>query len=163
MKRILAAVDGSEASMQAVELAAELATKFQAEFLLICVVEHGSPPDWALAEYVRPDQIGTDMGQFAVSFARDALENARARAVARGVDPVRSEIRVGDASEEIFEISGGNWGRCHHHRQSGARQARGYAARQRLPEDCQPGAVHGGHSTIEQGAPARPARHLIGY
>jgi nucleotide-binding universal stress UspA family protein len=104
MKRILAAVDGSEPSMQAVELAAELATKFQAEFLLICVVEHGSPPDWALAEYVRPDQIGTDMGQFAVSFARDALENARARAVARGIDPVRSEIRVGDPSEEILKF-----------------------------------------------------------
>ena len=31
--------------MRAVELVAELATKFQAEFLLICVVEHGSPPD----------------------------------------------------------------------------------------------------------------------
>lgn len=68
------------------------------------MVEHGSPPDWALAEYVRPDQIGTDMGQVAVSFARDALENARARAVARGIDPVRSEIRVGDPSEEILKF-----------------------------------------------------------
>lgn len=104
MKRILAAVDGSEASMRAVELAAELATKSQAELLLICVVEHRSPPDWALAEYVRPDQIGTDMGQFAVSFARDALENARAQAVARGIDPVRSEIRTGDPSEQILKF-----------------------------------------------------------
>jgi nucleotide-binding universal stress UspA family protein len=106
MKRILAAVDGSEASMRAVEFAADLATRFQAEFLLICVVEHGLPPDWALAEYVRPDQIGTDMGQFAVSFARDALENARTQAVARGIDPVRSEIRTGDPSEEILKFQG---------------------------------------------------------
>lgn len=33
--------------MRAVQLVAELATKFQAEFLPICVVEYGSPPDRA--------------------------------------------------------------------------------------------------------------------
>jgi nucleotide-binding universal stress UspA family protein len=104
MKRILAAVDGSEASMRAVEFAADLAIRFQAEFLLICVVEHGSPPDWALAEYVRPDQIGPDMAQVAVSFARDALESARAQGAIHGLDPVRSEIRTGDPSEEILKF-----------------------------------------------------------
>ncbi len=104
MKRILAAVDGSEASMRAVELAADLATKFQAELVLIDVVEHGSPPDWALAEYVRLDQIPGDMGQFAESFARDALEKARAQAVARGAGPVRSEIRFGDPAQEILKF-----------------------------------------------------------
>lgn len=104
MKRIVAAVDGSEASIRAVELGADLAIRFQAEFLLICVVEHGSPPDWAFVEYVRPDQFGPDMAQVAVSFARDALEGARAQAAIRGLDPVRSEIRTGDPSEEILKF-----------------------------------------------------------
>ena len=103
MKRIVAAVDGSGASMRAVELAAELAAKFEAELILIDVVEHGSPPDWAFAEYVRLDQIRGDMGQFAESFARDTLENARAQALARGAGSVRLEIRFGDPAEEILK------------------------------------------------------------
>ncbi len=49
MKRILVALDGSEGSLRAVEVAAELAAKFQAELMLIDVIAHGSPPDWALA------------------------------------------------------------------------------------------------------------------
>ncbi len=104
MKRILAALDGSEGSMRAVELAAELAAKFQAELILIDVIEHGSPPDWALAEYVRLDQVRGDMGQFSESFARDMLENARTQAQARGAAPVRSEIRFGDPAEEILKF-----------------------------------------------------------
>jgi nucleotide-binding universal stress UspA family protein len=103
MKRILAAVDGSETSMRAVELGAQLAAKFQAELILVDVVEHGSPPDWALAEYVRLDQIRGSMGQFAESFARDTLQNARAHAMAHGAGPVRSEIRFGDPAEEILK------------------------------------------------------------
>lgn len=104
MKRILAAIDGSEASMRAVELAADLATKFEAELLLVDVVEHGSPPDWALADYVRLDQICGDMGQFAESFARDMLEKAQAKATARGAREIRSEIRFGDAAQEILRV-----------------------------------------------------------
>jgi nucleotide-binding universal stress UspA family protein len=103
MKRILAAVDGSEASMRAVELAAQLAAKFQAELILVDVVEHGTPPDWALPEYVRLDQFRNNMRQFAESLARDTLENARAHALAHGSGPVRSEIRFGDAAEEILK------------------------------------------------------------
>jgi nucleotide-binding universal stress UspA family protein len=103
MKRILAAVDGSEASARVVELAAELAAKFHAELILIDVVEHGSPPDWALAEYARLDQIRGGIGQFAESVARDTLENARAQALAHGAGPVRSEIRFGDTAEEILK------------------------------------------------------------
>jgi len=104
MKSILAAVDGSETSMRAVELASELAAKFGAELLLVDVVEHGSPPDWVLAEYVRLDQIRGDMGQFAESFARDALEKARAQAMAHGAGRIRSEIRFGDPAEEILKF-----------------------------------------------------------
>lgn len=104
MKRILAALDGSEASMRAVELAAEMAAKFQAELILIDVIEHGSPPDWALAEYVRLDQVRGDMGQFAESFARDMLENAQKQAQARGAESVRSEIRFGDPAQEILKF-----------------------------------------------------------
>lgn len=99
MKRILAAVDGSEGSMRAVELASELAAKFQVELILLDVVEHGSPPDWAVAEYVRLDQIRGDMGQFAESVARDVLEKARAQAMAHGAGLIRSEIRFGDPAQ----------------------------------------------------------------
>lgn len=103
MKRILAAVDRSEGSAQAGELAAELAMKFHAKLILIDGVKHGSPPDWAIAEHVRFDQIAVDMGQFSESLARDTLKIARAQVLACGAGPVRSEIRFGDPAREILK------------------------------------------------------------
>jgi nucleotide-binding universal stress UspA family protein len=104
MRRLLVAIDGSEASLNAVQLAAELAEKFQAELMLIDVVENGSPPDWALAKHAQLDQVRGDMGLFAESFARDALKTARARTLAHGAEPSRSELRFGDAAEEILKF-----------------------------------------------------------
>ena len=69
--------------MRAVVLAAELSAKFQAELILIDVVEHGEPPGWALAEYVRLDHMRGSMPQLAESFARDAVKKARTEAETR--------------------------------------------------------------------------------
>lgn len=102
MKRIVAGVDGSEGSSQAVDLAAQLAAKFQAELILIDVVDHGEPPPWALSDYVRIEY--REMPQFGEIFARDALENARKRAVASGAGTVRTEIRLGDVAQEILKL-----------------------------------------------------------
>ena len=104
MKHILAAVDGSGGSMRALEVAADLAAKSGGDLMLIDVVEHGEPPDWALAEHVRLDQIYGDMPRLAEAFARDTLAKAKMQAEARGARWVRSEVRFGDAAEEILRL-----------------------------------------------------------
>ncbi len=109
MKGIIAAVDGSEASMKAVEFAASLAVKFQTELMLACVVGHEEPPDFALMD-IELDQIRSGAGapgrggRFAEAFARDALNKARKHAVACGAASVRSEILFGDPAEEILKF-----------------------------------------------------------
>jgi nucleotide-binding universal stress UspA family protein len=109
MKCILAAVDGSEGSMRAVEFAADLAVNFHTELVLICVVEREELPDFALMD-VQLDQVRSGAGpphgpgRFAESFARDALKRARKQALSRGADPIRSEIYFGDAAEEILRF-----------------------------------------------------------
>jgi len=104
MKRVVAAVDGSEASERAVELAVELAVKFDAELILIGVVQPGFARPEALAEYMRlHDTTRASLAHFAESFARDTVERARAQALARGAGSVRSEVRFGDPAEEIMK------------------------------------------------------------
>lgn len=109
MKRILVAVDGSEISMRAVERAAELAAKFHAELIIVDVVEHGELPDFAsmdvkLDKMRRGQRRSADMAQLAESFARTTLKQARTVAEAHGGQSLRSEIRFGDAAEEILQL-----------------------------------------------------------
>ncbi len=103
MRRILAAVDGSETSLRAVDLAAELAARFEAELTLVNVVEGGEPPPWALAEYAQLERIRGSMAQFAEAFARDCIATARARALGHGAVQVRDEVCFGDPVDEILK------------------------------------------------------------
>ena len=108
MERVLAAVDGSEGSVRAAELAADIAAKFQAELVLVCVVGPEPVPDFALMD-VQLDQVrgGSgegEAGHFAESLARDALAKARKAAAARGAPSIRTEIGFGDAAQEILKF-----------------------------------------------------------
>lgn len=109
MKRMLAAVDGSEASTRAVEFAADLAAKFQAELVLVCVVGREALPDFAVMD-VQLDQVrggageAGGVGHFAESVARDALAKARKQAAARGAESIRTEVGFGDPAQEILKF-----------------------------------------------------------
>lgn len=106
MNRILAAIDGSDGSMRAVEFAAKFAAKFQSELILVAVVERETgPPDFALMD-VQRDQArrGEGTGRFAEGLARDALEKAQTQAAACGAGAVRSEVLFGDAPEEVLRL-----------------------------------------------------------
>jgi nucleotide-binding universal stress UspA family protein len=106
MKCILAAVDGSEGSMRAVEFAANLAAKFQTELILVAAVERETLPDFALMDIQR-DQVRSGSGTsggIAEGLARDALNQARKRALTCGAGSVRSEIRFGDAADEVLRF-----------------------------------------------------------
>ena len=106
MERILAAVDGSASSMQAVALAADLAGKYGAELVLVAVARETAPAaDAVLAVYAHTEEVdiaGTDPG-FAA--AENVLAGARLRAREQGAARIATEVAAGDPAEAIISLA----------------------------------------------------------
>src|SRR3974377_496139 len=96
MERILVVVDGSAASLKAVDLAADLANKYNAELILLTVVPHFSPEvDPALEEYARVEHIQVPATELALAAAESVLDGARRAAQAKGATPSAAEPAFG--------------------------------------------------------------------
>ena len=101
MKRIVAAIDHSEASLRALDTAAELAATFDAELILLTVVRDLGAPDPGLAAYARMEGVRDPM-PFSTIDAGVGYRLARtevrldARNLGNRRDPV-SESEFGDA------------------------------------------------------------------
>jgi nucleotide-binding universal stress UspA family protein len=92
MERILVAVDGSSASLKAVDFAADLANKYNAELVLLTVVPHLSPEvDPAVEEYARMDHIPGPAFGLALATADSVLDGAPRAAQAKGATRISAE------------------------------------------------------------------------
>jgi nucleotide-binding universal stress UspA family protein len=107
MERILVGVDGSSAALKAVDLAADLANKYNAELILLTVVPHFSPEvDPALEEYARVEHIQEPATELALAVANTVLDGARRAAQGRGASRIAAEPSVGDPAHEIITAAG---------------------------------------------------------
>jgi len=107
MERILVAVDGSSAALKAVDLAADLANKYNAELVLLTVVPLLSPGvDPAFEEYARVEHIQVPATQLALAAAESVLDGARRAARAKGATPIAAEPSFGDPAQEIIAAAG---------------------------------------------------------
>jgi nucleotide-binding universal stress UspA family protein len=102
MKRIVAAVDRSEPSLRAVDLAADLAAKYGAELVLLTVGHAIAGPDPGMEAYARLEHIREPVPTIAIESMREGLASVRDRAVAKGVRHVSTEVFVGDPAEQIL-------------------------------------------------------------
>ena len=103
MDRILVAVDGSSAALKAVDLAADLANKSNAELVLLTVVPHLSPGvDLAFEEYARVEHIHVPATELALAAAESVLDGARRAARTKGTTPIAAEPSFGDPAQEII-------------------------------------------------------------
>lgn len=102
MQRIVTAVDLSEASLRAVDLAAELAARFAANLVLLRVGRDISGPDPGLEEFARMEHIREPGPTLAVEAIRDSLIPACERAGAQGAQSVSIEVVIGDPAEQIL-------------------------------------------------------------
>lgn len=104
MERILVGVDGSAPSLKAVDFAADLASKYNAELILLTVVPHFSPDlDTALEACARLEHIPVPATEFALTTAESVLDNARRRAQAKAAARISAEPSFGDPAHEIIK------------------------------------------------------------
>jgi nucleotide-binding universal stress UspA family protein len=102
MERILVGVDGSAPSLEAVDFAADLAGKYNAELILLTVTSPlPPPPDPAVEEYARLEHIPAAETELAFTTANYALDDARGRARAKGATQISIESLSGDPAQEI--------------------------------------------------------------
>ena len=107
MERILVGVDGSSASLKAVDFAADLANKYNAELVLLTAVPHLSwQADTAVEEYARLEHIQSPATELAVATAECVLDGARGRAQAEGASRISTEPTFGDPAQEIIAAAG---------------------------------------------------------
>jgi nucleotide-binding universal stress UspA family protein len=104
MERIVVAVDGSPGSSKAVDFAADLAVKFDAELILLTVARHAAPVlDPAFEEYARIEHLQGSEAGFAA--AENVLAGARIAAQAKGATRISTAPSVGDPAEEIIRCA----------------------------------------------------------
>ena len=107
MQRIMAAADGSAASLKAVALAADLATKYGAELMLATVTQPLSAALTAeLETYVRQEQIDIPLGELGSAQAETILAGARLEGAANGATRISTRSLAGDPAEAIVELAG---------------------------------------------------------
>ncbi len=102
MKRILVAVDLSEPSLRAVDLAADLAAKYDAELVLLTVRHEIAGRDPGMEAYARLEHIQEPVPTIAIESMREGLTGVRDRASAKGARHMSTEVFVGDPAEPIL-------------------------------------------------------------
>jgi nucleotide-binding universal stress UspA family protein len=106
MERILTAVDGSASSLKAVTFAADLATKYGAELILVTVAQELSAALTAeLETYVRQEHIDTPLSDLGSSHAGTVRAGARLEAEANGARRISTRSCSGDPAEEIIALT----------------------------------------------------------
>jgi nucleotide-binding universal stress UspA family protein len=102
MKRIIAAVDRSEPSLRAVDLAADLANKYDAELVLLTVGHDTTGPDPEMEAYARMEHIREPTLTLLIDSIRGGLTEARDRAAAKGARRISTEVFIGQPAAEIL-------------------------------------------------------------
>ena len=180
---ILAAVDGSDHSDQAVHLAADIATKYQARLTLLHVCPEGSVPEGlrrlASVEFAmpsgpaaaRPDlsegvghimdpvREGSDAASAAEIYEKlghQILEHSKGIALEKGVAAVETLLDKGDAARRHRAAGRPAEGQCHRDGHPRPGYAQRPAGRQRVAQGHTVGALHLRHGKIGR----RPATNM---
>ena len=105
MKRIVAAVDLSEPSLRAADLAADLASRYDAELVLLTVGRDIGAPDPGMQAYAQLEHIREPISTLHVEALRESLAGTCERATAAGARHVTAEVAVGEPADEILAFA----------------------------------------------------------
>jgi nucleotide-binding universal stress UspA family protein len=102
MRCILAATDGSESANRAIDVAAQLAQRFDATLLIVNAVNHDVLSTAEMNKYRQVE--GISLGEALASMSSDILMQAERQARKHGLTSVKTESREGDAAQVVTEI-----------------------------------------------------------
>ena len=105
MKTILVAVDRSTASLRAVDVALDLAKKYDADLVLLTVVRSVPALDPVLQQYARSEHVSGPPTMVVIESARQSLTDICDRARERGAHTPRVEVAVGEPADEILAFA----------------------------------------------------------
>lgn len=103
MNRVLVATDGSEAADRAVEYAAGLAKREEANLVIANIIGGYGLPDKAMLRLTQSEQAW--LKEFLESLSAETLTKARERARVAGAPTVQLESRTGDVAKSLIEIA----------------------------------------------------------
>jgi len=105
ISRVLVAVDGSENSMRAVKLAADVAAKYEAEMSIIHVVSKIRMPE-ELERFAKVEKIEESPEYLMLEeIGHKILDKAESVAKQKGISEIRKFIRQGDPANEIIKFA----------------------------------------------------------
>ncbi len=109
VRKILAAIDGSEHAWKALDLAADMARQQGAQLIVLHVVRFEPLPD-ALREFAQAERLSVEEEEgrylYARSLADQLTRAAEGRARDRGVSAVIGRTVDGRPAEQILEVAG---------------------------------------------------------
>ena len=104
INRILVAIDGSATSRRGLDLAAEMAVKFESELILIYVIRDMQVPDGVRA-LMEADGFQSTRLATMEAIGRQILDEFAAAAEAAGAKKVLKDVRPGDPAGAILRYS----------------------------------------------------------
>ena len=104
INRILVAIDGSTTSRRGLDLAAEMAVKFDAELILIYVIRDMQVPDGVRA-LMEADGFQSTRLATMEAIGGQILDEFAAAAAAAGAKKVKKDVRPGDPAGAILRYS----------------------------------------------------------
>lgn len=107
LKKILVAVDGSDSSERAVDMASEMAGTFDASLLLLHVVRH-MPVPHGLRHMAEVEHIDASRSDLLKMLGTQILDKARTQAAQAGVKHIETDVGVGDPANTIIQYAEDN-------------------------------------------------------
>jgi nucleotide-binding universal stress UspA family protein len=103
-KSVLVAVDGSEHSMRAVDMAADLSKNFGTRLLILHVYKHVTPME-STHSLVRSRQSLAPSDDALRDFAKEVVQEAKQRAIKKGAQHVDTFIKKGQPARAIVDFA----------------------------------------------------------
>jgi nucleotide-binding universal stress UspA family protein len=104
MLRIAVGIDGSDASLRALDFAADLALARKAELVLITVAETLPVADQGLRDHMRAEHLSA-WGDLVETYSNAILMSARKRIAGTNGLRIRTEWRGGDVAEQLAQFA----------------------------------------------------------